>query len=447
MENSDFAEYGNFGTSFRWSRKISPKLNTTLLASFSNFYATRDQRRSVTITRDDETETVKSGTLEDNNLLDYTLKSDWQYSLGGHQTLGFGGFGTRYDIRYSYSQNDDEKLLDKVNQATLAGVYVQDRIQFAGSRVILIPGVRINYFSSTGKNYFEPRFGASIRLTSKVTLNGATGRFYQFANRVVREDIMAGNTDFWILSDGKEIPVSSSRHYNVGLNYDLPNYIFSIEGYYKRNYDISEYTLRYKQGRVAGLGPGGSSTSHVSENFFVGDGYATGVEFLAQKKAGKFSGWISYTIGEVKNRFPEQSSKYFFAAQDVMHEVKIVGIYKFGNFDLSATWVFSTGRPYTAPLGAYQLTSVAGVTETFYAVSDKNTFRLPDYHRLDLALNFRFDMFGTRGRPNALSFSVFNAYDRRNVSAKQFEVIDNTILESNINYLSFTPNATLTFKF
>ena len=84
---------------------------------------------------------------------------------------------------------------------------------------------------------------------------------------------------------------------------------------------------------------------------------------------------------------------------------------------------------------------------SFYAVSDKNTFRLPDYIRLDFAATYRFDLFGTKGKPNAVGLSLFNALNRKNVSAKQFEVIDNTILESNINYLTITPNLSLTFKF
>lgn len=455
MENSDYARYGNFGTSARWSRKIDTRWSSDLLASYSNFYATRDQRRSVTVSRDEdgdgtyETETIKSGTLEDNNLYDISLKNDWRYLINERHRLEFGAFATHYDIKYAYSQNEDEKLLDKRNNAILTGIYVQNRMQLADSRLIITPGVRVNYFSTTQKPYFEPRLGGSYRLTHALTVNAATGIFYQFANRIVREDIMAGNTDFWILSDGREIPVSRSDHFNIGLNYDLPNYIFSIEGYYKRNHDISEYTLRYSSSRIPMPGPGGggAGNTEVSENFYVGDGYATGVEFLAQKKAGRFSGWISYTLGQVKNRFPGQSDKYYFASQDVTHEFKMVGIYKFGNFDVSATWICSTGRPYTAPLGAYQITSVGGVTESFYAVSDKNTFRLPTYHRLDFAANFRFDMFGTRGRPNAIGFSLFNVYNRRNVSAKQFQIVDNTILESNINYLSITPNVSLTFKF
>lgn len=95
----------------------------------------------------------------------------------------------------------------------------------------------------------------------------------------------------------------------------------------------------------------------------------------------------------------------------------------------------------------YQIPSASGTVESYYAVSDKNTYRLPDYHRLDLSASYRFDLFGSSGRQNAISFSLFNAYNRRNVSAKQFQIVDGVILESNINYLSITPNLSLTLKF
>ena len=129
------------------------------------------------------------------------------------------------------------------------------------------------------------------------------------------------------------------------------------------------------------------------------------------------------------------------------HELKTVGIYKFGNFDFSATLIYSTGRPYTAPLGAYQINPMGGAATSYYAVSDKNNFRLPDYIRVDMAATYRFDLFGTKGKAHAIGLSVFNALNRKNVSAKQFEIIDNVILESNINYLTITPNLSLIFNF
>lgn len=449
MDNSDYQRYGNLGTSLRWNRKINEKLSMNLLGSFSYFYATRDQSRTMTFTRSGETETISSGTVENNDLYDGSLKLDLRYQINDRQALEFGTYSTYYDIEYKYTQNGDEELLDKRNNSVIGGIYVQDKMQFLNNRLVVTPGIRLNYFSGDNKIYVEPRLSASYNIWGGLTVNAATGIFNQFANRIVREDIMSGNTDFWVLSDGDEIPVSKSTHYNLGLNYDLPDYIFSVEGYYKRNLDISEYTLRYSQNRLPMMGPpgGGESETSVSENFYVGDGYATGVEFLAQKKAGKFSGWVSYALGQVRNRFPDQSDKYYFASHDVTHELKLVGIYKFGNFDVSATWIYSTGRPYTAPIGGYQIPSASGVVESFYAVSDKNTYRLPDYHRLDISGSFRFNLFGSVGKPNAISVSLFNAYNRRNVSAKQFQIVDGAILESNINYLSITPNVSLTLKF
>jgi hypothetical protein len=449
MENADYERYGNLGASLRWARKWTDRLTSSNLVSFSNFYSTRDQTRQ--ITRNDTTSTT--GNLEDNNLVDISFKSDWKYSLGEHNTIEAGAFGTYYDIAYQYSQSADTVLLDKSDRAVLAGVYVQDKIKLLNNALTVTPGLRLNYFSLTNKVYAEPRLSANYVLPYNFTLNAATGLYYQYANRVVREDVMSGNTDFWILSNGTDIPVSSSRHLNLGLNYDLPNYLFSVEGYYKRNRDLSEYTLRFDRmvggGRpMGGFGGGGANAgSTVSEQFFTGDGYAIGLEMLAQKKAGAFSGWLSYTLGEVKNRFPDQSSKYFYAYQDVTHELKAVGIYKFGNFDFSAAFIYSTGRPYTAPLGAYQITDLNGSAMDFYAVSDKNTFRLPDYIRLDFAVQWRFDHFWSHGKPNAISISLFNAFNRKNVSAKQFQVLNGAILESNINYLGITPNVSLTLKF
>jgi hypothetical protein len=450
MENANYENYGNTGTSLRWARTWNEKLTSSALLSFSNFYSTRDQTRSTTMVRNDTTTTVKSGVLEENNLMDYSFKNDWKYSLNEKHVWEAGLFATHYNIDYSYAQSDTAKILDMGSDAFLAGVYVQDKIKLWQNNLTVIPGVRLTYYSPVGKCYVEPRLSANYRFGERITLNAATGLYRQFANRVVREDVLSGNTDFWILSNGEDIPVSSSRHFNLGVNYDLPDYLFGLEGYYKLNDNISEYTLRFENStrRPGGFGiGGGASTGSVREQFYTGVGYALGLEFLAQKKAGSFSGWISYTLAQVKNRFPEQSDNYFFAAQDVTHELKTVGIYKFGNFDFSATLIYSTGRPYTAPTGAYQITPMGGAAVSYYAVSDKNNFRLPDYIRLDMAATWRFDMFGTTGKAHAIGLSLFNALNRKNVSAKQFEIVNDVILESNINYLSITPNVSLIFKF
>jgi hypothetical protein len=453
MQNADFENYSNTGVSLRWSHRLNSKLSSNLLLGYSKFHSIRDQSQETTYTFNDTTRTMKSGNLETNNLLDYSIKNDWRYSLNDKHLLEFGAFGTSYDIHYTYAQSDTANILDKADRALLGGIYLQDKIKLLENRLTLTPGIRATWFELTKKIYYEPRFSASYKLTDKLTANAATGLFYQFANRMVREDVMNGNTDFWILSDGKDIPVSNSLHFNAGLNYNLPDYLFGVEGYYKKNEDISEYTLRFDRQRGGpgrgGFGgtPGMEQQQSVNEQFFTGNGYATGMEFLAQKKTGKLNGWISYTIGEVRNRFPDQSDNYFPAYQDITHELKAVGIYRINNVSFSSNFIYASGRPYTAPLGAYQITNPDGSTMDFYAVSDKNSFRLPAYIRLDLAATLHFDIFGTKGKSNALGISLFNVFNRKNVSERQFQIIENAIFESNINYLSITPNVTLTFNF
>ena len=242
MDNSDIERYGNLGTSLRWARKVDDRLTMNLLVSFSNFYATRDQQRTMSYTIDGESGSSTSGTLEQNDLYDVSMKNDWSYILNNNHTLEAGAYATYYNIKYSYTQNGDDCLMDKRGSAVLLGLYAQDKIQLLNNRLTLTPGLRMSFYTLNCKPYFEPRVNGSYRLSSRFTVNAATGLFYQFANRIVREDIMSGNTDFWILSDGESVPVSRSWHFNVGVNYDLPGYIFGVEAYYKRNYSCAYST-------------------------------------------------------------------------------------------------------------------------------------------------------------------------------------------------------------
>jgi hypothetical protein len=244
-----------------------------------------------------------------------------------------------------------------------------------------------------------------------------------------------------LLSDGENIPVSSANHYIAGLSYETTRYLFSAEAYYKEVKDLTEYSLRFNPS------PFGVS---YDENFFSGYGYAKGIEFLAQKKTGKFTGWLSYTLGEAKNHFDVYSDTYFPATQDITHEFKAVGVYNWKRWDFSATWVFATGRPYTAPSGAYDVTLLDGNTQDYYTVTTKNGFRLPDYHRADISANYKL-LAGTKGDKKRreigyLGFSIFNLYNRTNVWYKTFSIEDGSIIETNVNYTNFTPNLTLSLK-
>jgi ferric enterobactin receptor len=442
MNSTDLTKYGNIGTSLKWGRKWNSKLYGNTVLSYSNYYSNRDRSQERTIFNEDlEAVTTKNGIFENNDLKDYSLKSDYQWDMLSFSKMQFGVFGTWFDIKYNYAQSDTSSILDRSDTGLLAGGYIQNELRMFKDRLRVIPGIRTSYYGITGKYYIEPRLSGSYSINDNLTLNAATGKYYQFANRVTREDIMSGSKDFWILADGNYVPVSSSIHFTAGLSYETPVYLLSSELYYKKISDLTEHSLRINASPMG---------VNYNENFFVGYGYSKGVEFLVQKKYGDLTGWVSYTIGEAMNHFSEYSDDYFPANQDVRHEFKIVGLYNYRRFDFSANWIYATGRPYTSPSGAYSITLLGGSTQDFFTVTSKNSLRLPDYHRLDISATYKL-LAGLHGQKKRreigyVGFSIFNVYNHLNTWYKQFTIVDGEIIETNINYMGITPNITLSLK-
>jgi hypothetical protein len=136
--------------------------------------------------------------------------------------------------------------------------------------------------------YYEPRIAISYQLVKGLKLKSAWGNYYQLCSRVIREDVLEGSKDFWLLADGSTIPVSSSMHYILGMSYEIGNFLFDVEAYYKTLDGLVEYSLRTTNSfRII---------STQEEYFYKGDGYAKGIEFLVQKKYGLNTGWIAYTL-------------------------------------------------------------------------------------------------------------------------------------------------------
>jgi len=443
MSSTDLTRYGNIGSSLKWSRKWNSKLYGNTFLSYSNYYSHRDRTQNGTIfNSNNESRTSRNGILENNDLKDYSLKSDYQWDITDFNQIQFGGFATHYDIKYNYAQSDTTTILNRSGQALLGGFYIQSKMKFFNNKLQVLPGIRSSYFETANKMYFEPRASVSYNLTDNLTLKAAYGKYYQFANRVTREDILSGSKDFWILSDGKSVPISSSVHYVAGISYESKNYIFSAEAYYKKIHNLTEYSLRINASPMG---------INYDENFFNGYGFSKGIEFLVQKNSGNFNGWISYTLGEAKNHFDVYSDTYFPANQDVTHEFKIVGLYNYRRWDFSANWIFATGRPYTAPSGAYSITLLDGSAQDYFTVTSKNSLRLPDYHRLDVSVNYKLYLgsYNDKDRQELgyIGFSLFNVYNRKNIWYKQYAIESGKVIETNVTYLGITPNITISLKF
>lgn len=435
METTDLTKWGNTGTSLKWSRQFNSRLYMNSLLSYSNYYSNRERSSSGSFTRGDNTSTISRNLNEDNNLVDLSGKIDFEYKLSQIQQLGFGLQATQNEIDYTYLQNDTVSIIDRESDGQTYSAYIEDKLSLFGNKLSVTPGLRYNYFTGTSKSYFEPRLNVMYKLTDKIRLKGATGQYNQFAKRVIREDVSEGSRDFWVLSDNENLPVSSSYQIIAGAAYETPMYIFDVEGFYKKLNNVTEYSLRFERSREG---------VDYGENFFTGNGLAKGIDFLAQKKQGKVTGWLGYTIAQVTNNITEFGNYDFYASHDVTHEFKSVLTYKWRNWDFGATWIYATGRPYTAPEGGYELTLLDGTTADYINVSVKNGNRLPDYHRLDFSATLNFKL--GENSPASLGFSLFNVYNRANVWYKEYEIIENEVIETPVYYLGLTPNITFSVK-
>lgn len=437
-DNVDVSNWGNVGSSIKWSRKWSDKFYTNTVASYSNYFSQREQSESNTITTEDTTFVRSTGTYEDNDLRDLSLKIDNEYNVTQNNKLEFGIQLTANDISYSYTENDTISLIDRNNKATISSFYLQDRLTF-NNKLIFTGGFRATNYSITNKNYIEPRASFTFLINEKIKLKAAYGIYNQFATRVVREDIQEGSRDFWILADDEFIPTAQSTHYILGASYDYKNYLFDFELFYKDYSGLSEYTTRFS---TSGFGP--NQTLNLDEQFFTGTGISKGAEFLLQRKIGRFSGWLGYTWSEVLYDFPDFGDQPFYANQDSRHEFKAVASYRTKKFDLSATFVYGSGRPYTAPVGYYELDLLDGNVEPYFQVSEKNALRYPNYHRLDVSANYNFKLGETKAK---IGMSIFNAYNRNNTWYKEYDVIEGELIETDVSLLGITPSLYFNWSF
>ncbi|MDR0543273.1 MAG: TonB-dependent receptor [Dysgonamonadaceae bacterium] len=434
---TDKTNWGNVGSSLKWSRNWGDRFYSNALVSFSKYYSLRDRQNSTTTTSGRTAVMFDMNTNEHNNLWDYSFKLDNEYKISGKNKLEFGLNYSDYRIDYRYSQSDTSNILNMQNKGNLISAYLQDRWTF-GEKFTLLPGVRLSYYDVTSLSYTEPRIQAFYKFNKKFNLKASAGQYYQFVNRIVREDISAGSRDIWLLSDNEGIPVSSAIHYVAGGSYETNHFLFDVEAYYKKLSDLSEYTLRFAPSFI-------DNTSY-QKFFYTGKGYSRGFDFLAQKKYGKLTGWVGYTLSETRYRFPVYGDGYFPANQDVTHEFKTVLTYKpVRNLTLSASWIYATGKPFTEPIGAYTLTTPNNGNMNFIIVDKKNNARYPDYHRLDLLA--KYDLSFIKEVKSSLSISLFNVYDRINVWYREYAFDQAAgITETNINLLGFTPNVTLSIQ-
>jgi outer membrane receptor protein involved in Fe transport len=374
------------------------------------------------------------GSFEDNDVNEFSFRLDNEWQISGNHKLRMGLSISNTETSYIFTRDDTLSILDKKERGTLAALYAEDIWKIVPSFEVKA-GVRVNKYDVTQQTYVEPRFSFKYSLNDYVTLKGATGRYNQFVNRVINENITEGSRDFWLMADNNLVEVQSSWHYILGGSLENKMFLFDAEAYYKTLEGLSEFSLRYRRNNI-----------ELDQLFFSGEGTARGIEFLFQKKQGELTGWLAYTLAETEHAFEGlNNGNPFPALHDQTHEFKVVANWEpHKSWRFSSTWVFGSGKPYTSPEAQYQIDLLDGRQMSYISVGTKNGERLPAYHRLDVAVHYLFKL----GKVDMdAGLSIFNLYNKNNIWYREFDLQELPMVVNDITYLGVTPNISLNFSF
>jgi ferric enterobactin receptor len=433
--------WGNMGASAKWSRQWNKSFYTNLLLAGSEYFSNYDRDASLKLeipAQDSTIFSVRQTTKEDNKVRDLTARLDAEWLLSPAHKIEMGASFTQSDVNYKNLRNDTLLILERNQSGQYSSLYLSDNWQ-ATKKLFITGGLRASYYQLTDQYLYEPRFSFSYFLTDKIKLKGAYGNYYQFVNRIINENLSEGSRDFWLMADGAQVKLSGAQHYIFGLSHETSGWLFDVEAYHKELQNISEFSLRFRTG---------AAITSATQLFYSGKGYAEGVDFLIQKKQGNYTGWISYTVGRVRNTFADfNEGREFPALNDQLHEFKITHNYTLGAWNFSSTFIFGSGKPFSEPAGQYSVSLLDGRDLSYIGVGTKNGSRFSPYNRLDIAIHHKFMFDKARKIKGDFGLSVFNVYNQKNIWYYQYDFTQKPAVITEVTYLNIAPNLSLAIDF
>lgn len=244
----------------------------------------------------------------------------------------------------------------------------------------------------------EPRVSAKIPLNKYNSLKLGYSRTSQDIH-AIRAGSMSMPFDRYTMSSNIVKPEQADQ---VALGWvgitNNGDYDFSAETYYKNIRNVYDY----RDGKSF------YSEIEIERLILGGKGRAYGLELCAHKNTGSLTGWISYTLSWSENKIDGiNGGRWYTASNDRRHDIAIVAMYALSDsWELSGTWRYNTGQALTAPSAKYEVDGT-----TYYYYNERNGYRAPDYHRLDVAATHT--SVGKRFT-RQWAFGVYNAYCRYN---------------------------------
>jgi hypothetical protein len=291
--------------------------------------------------------------------------------------------------------------------------------------------------NTVGKTYFnlEPRLAFNFIINDKSSFKTGYARNTQNLH-LLSNSTSSNPTDQWIGSSYNIKPeIADQVSLGYFRNFAKNKYEFSAETYYKS----LQNQVDYKNGADI------NTAQDVESELLYGKGRAYGLELYLKKKVGRFTGWASYTLSRTERQIEGINEGNWYAAkQDRTHDFSIVGMYQLTpKWSLASNFIYYTGNAITFPSGKYE---VAGNTTFYY--TERNGYRMPNYHRLDLSATYEKPRKGKY--QSSWNFSLYNAYGRENAYTITFEDNETDPTRTSAiqtSLFKWVPSVTYNFKF
>lgn len=455
-KNEAGLSWGNATGTLRWNHLINEKIFSNVSLVFTDFLF--DIQDKYTFGGDFFSLKYYSG------IRDYSIKSDIDFAPNPKHFIKGGILATYHYFRPSALITESSYSTDNMSRKTHidayeTAIYVEDDFKI-NEKWRASGGVRLSNFNVKGKSYINPEPRLSLRYLLKPDLSLKVS--YATMNQYLHLLSNSGfglPTDLWVPATN-HIKPQQSQQVALGLAKDLTikeaAFMVSLEGYYKKSRNI----IGYKDGAsFLSIDPTQSSSDFTYEDIVTaGNAESYGGEFFFQKKFGKLTGWVGYTLSWTWLKFDELNfGNRFPARYDRRHDLSLVGIYKLNDhITLSATWVYGTGNAITLPLTSYQAaeqnphpTNSSSGFSNSYTVNEygeKNSFRMAPYHRFDIAIQFHKKM---KKYERTFELGVYNAYNRHNPFYYYTEYDSNTNQTKlkQVSIFPIIPSISWTWKF
>ncbi|HPR30979.1 MAG TPA: TonB-dependent receptor [Prolixibacteraceae bacterium] len=407
--------WGNGIGALRWNYLLSSRLFSNLTLTYSNY--------NFDVQQDFQLENAKTEKKQRNlfeylsGIEDLSAKVDFDYYPNPQHEIKFGASYTYHTFNpgVNHFEAVDEEF-EEFDMDTIVGndsIFAHEFFGFLEDNFDLGPLFKLNLGLHFSGFHVQDIFYPSLQPRATIRFRGGENWSVKASYTMMSQNIhllssstISLPTDLW-LPTTRIIKPQISEQIALGGFINLPwNLDLSVEAYYKTMSNLIEY----KDGASFV-----SSTAGWEKQIELGRGWSYGGEILLEKKVGKLTGWIGYTLSWSERQFDNLNfEKPFFARYDRRHDISITATYEFNErMDMGVTWVYGTGNAVT--LGKQKFKDYdSGLffwnqPLTYY--EGRNNYRMPAYHRLDWGINFHRELkYGNR----TLSFSVYNAYNRMN---------------------------------